>query len=86
MAQKHAENGKYDKTKKVITHTTRMILMATQIVRDGRVTDWTCANELFELLQYSYHLNTWEGFVEEVMPQQQQAWSDFKAALPFDTT
>jgi predicted nucleotidyltransferase len=85
MAQKHAENGKYDKAKKVITHTTRMIMMATQIVQHGKVQDWKCANDLFELLRYSYHLNSWEAFVEEVLPTQQQEWATFKASLPFPT-
>jgi hypothetical protein len=81
MAEKHADNGKYDKVKKVLTHTIRMTMMATQIVQNGKVTEWNCANELFETLTFSYHLKSWDGFVEEVLPIQQQELANLKTAL-----
>ena len=81
MAQKHAENGKPDKTKKVLTHLMRMMMMATEIVERGRITEFECANEIFNTLQYSYHLSSWNSFVDEVLPLQEQEYSKFKEAL-----
>jgi hypothetical protein len=81
MAEKHADNGKYDKTKKVLTHMIRMIMMGTQILETGKVTDWSCANELFSSLKHSYHLNSWDSFIEEVIPQRDQALQAFQEAL-----
>lgn len=81
MAQKHAENGKPSKTKKVLTHLIRMIMMATQIVELGRITDFECANEIFATLQQSYHLSSWESFEEEVVPIQEAEYAKFKESL-----
>lgn len=81
MAQKHAENGKPAKTKKVLTHLIRMIMMATQIIEQGRITDFECANEIFDTLQYSYHLSSWDTFEEEVVPIEEAEFAKFKERL-----
>lgn len=81
MAQKHFEGGKPAKSKKVLVHTLRMILMATQIVESGLVSDWQCASDIFETLMNSYHLTTWESLEEEFLAQKESEMAKFKAAL-----
>lgn len=65
MAQKHFEGGKAAKAKKVLVHTLRMVMMATQIAESGSVSNWTCATEVHEALMNSYHLVTWDALKEE---------------------
>lgn len=68
MAQKHMEAGNAPKSKKVLIHTLRMIMMGTQILTHGKVTDWACANDLFSYLRDSYHLTSWQTIADEIFP------------------
>lgn len=81
MAEKQASNGNYDKTKKVLVHVTRMIMMATEIVDTDRVENWECASNLFNELRDSYHLTSWDAFVQEVLPQKEEAMTRFLDAV-----
>lgn len=81
MAQKHFEGGKAAKSKKVLVHTLRMVMMATQIVEDGSVSDWTCATEIHETLMNSYHLSTWDALKDEFENHQVAQLGRFRQAL-----
>lgn len=81
MAQKHFENGKPANSKKVLTHTLRLILMATQILDQGKITDFECANSIFEMLRSSYHLTSWELLLDEITPIKDDSFAKFEQAL-----
>eukprot|EP01124_Arcella_intermedia_P016743 TRINITY_DN23352_c0_g1_i1.p1 TRINITY_DN23352_c0_g1~~TRINITY_DN23352_c0_g1_i1.p1 ORF type:complete len:216 (-),score=46.60 TRINITY_DN23352_c0_g1_i1:120-767(-) len=77
MAKKYLDKGNLPRAKKTLVHTARVILITDQIIKHGKVIDFTVANEYYYNLLYCEETN-WSHYEKSFGPTLKQLFQQLK--------
>ena len=66
---------------KSIFHSLRIPMFATQIMKDGKITDWNCANDYWEEIKM---ISDWKTLKDKFQPIRNKIMTQFRELCPKD--
>ena len=69
---------------KSLFHSIRIPMFGTQIAESGRITDFSCANFIWDKIKLNYHHWTWPELDKEFRPLLNSKLSEFRKLVPKD--
>eukprot|EP01126_Amoeba_proteus_P038317 TRINITY_DN3988_c0_g2_i5.p1 TRINITY_DN3988_c0_g2~~TRINITY_DN3988_c0_g2_i5.p1 ORF type:complete len:135 (+),score=25.84 TRINITY_DN3988_c0_g2_i5:392-796(+) len=77
MAKKYLEKGNLARAKKTLVHSLRVILLTTEVIKTGEISDFTLGLEYHHMMQSMYHTE-WEVYRSTFCPILTEAFADLK--------